>query len=128
MDNLNKENFFDAAGRSFPLAMDSLLQFVDRYKLANTWDKLFNGGFFVQYTGPQKQFEVYTKAPKFHDIPLAMQVGIIIEWIEQLRENGYIGVPPAHYLIHSGLSFNAISVGLRIILSNLQLQLKSQIK
>ena len=85
--NLNKENFFDVAAEKYPKAFDNFSKFIDAYKEKVDWWKLFNDGAIVCNGVPVRN-EDYTHAPKFHDIPFELQVGIIAKWFTTLR---YVG-------------------------------------
>jgi hypothetical protein len=59
MENLGKENFWDAIRDRYPEGFIHFTEWVDRYKEEIGWDKIFAPGV------------------KFHDVPLDIQNGII---------------------------------------------------
>lgn len=63
MNNLNKENFWDSCKKEFPAAMKDFCNWIDDYKKQNDWGNLIG------------------KKVKFHDLPLAMQMGIWNEYL-----------------------------------------------
>lgn len=69
--NLNKE-WWDALHVECPESVERFCKWIDEYKERNGWNDLFNHQPHVQ------GYEAY--APKFHDIPIAMQIGIIMEY------------------------------------------------
>jgi len=71
IQNLTKENFFNALREKCPLAVDYFCQWIDNYKKENNWDELFNGNIQQQYP------LMPTESPKFHELPFEFQNGII---------------------------------------------------
>ena len=71
------ENFFNYLYVKYPEGMKVFCDWVDQYKLAVDWNTLFNSGGILR-TGE-------AKAPKFHELPYALQLGIFFEFI---RWNG----------------------------------------
>jgi hypothetical protein len=59
MENLSKDNFWDAIKDRYPEGFNHFSEWVDKYKEEVGWDKLF------------------APAVKFHDVPLDIQNGII---------------------------------------------------
>lgn len=85
MESLTKKNFWDEMSQKYPNAMKLFLEWVDEYKKVNNFLKLFNGG--IDYTNYfkdeslQKHYtEDTTAIPKLHELPVAMQFGIFLEW------------------------------------------------
>lgn len=72
---MTKENFFNDLGAKFPEAMKLFKTWIDQYKQDNNWQDLFNGW---------ESFE----APKYHDLPLAMQAGIFIQFAQETEWTG----------------------------------------
>lgn len=79
MENLNKENFFNDLQQRFPKAMEHFCKWIDKYKEENSWDELFNDG--KAWAGG------VTIAPKFHDLPYDMQVGVILRYVSEVIEH-----------------------------------------
>lgn len=73
---LTKENFFDEMKEKFPNAMKHFCNWVDEYKKAVNWDKLFSSN--------ENTDQLNSSKYKFHEIPYAMQYGI---WIEYCRQS-----------------------------------------
>jgi hypothetical protein len=88
MDILTKKEFWDPIAERHPKAMEAFMAFVDRYKQHHRWPELFNENV------PERQVRVFipgpplrwedTKAPKFHDLPTAMQFGIFLEFVSMV--------------------------------------------
>lgn len=72
-ENITKENFFNAQREHFPLAVEHFCTWIDKYKELVEWNIIFNDE--ADYTGTPGN------APKFHDIPYEMQLGIILRYI-----------------------------------------------
>ncbi len=80
MINLNKENFWNEMYQKYPLAMKDFCEWMDEYKKREfyidefkrtlTWDELFLNN------------SPTTHKIKFHNLPIAMQMGIWNEYID----------------------------------------------
>jgi hypothetical protein len=86
-DNLTKENFWDRMMATYPNATAAFCQWVDEYKEATEWKKLFNdsGHIYLKDSLGNSTNSFIAAAPKFHDLPHAMQLGI---WIECVCQRG----------------------------------------
>ncbi len=87
MDTLTKENFWDEMEQRYPKAMAHFKEWIDRYKSEHNWEQLFNHGAFMSgkiYPNPHK-----VVAPKYHELPIAMQFGIFLEWIQQFSNQRF---------------------------------------
>lgn len=85
-DNLNKENFWNDLYAKYPKAVQVFCDWIDKYKKENKWDKLFNPNYkFIHSTDEEGTTSTIISEPKFHDLPIALQTGI---WIEFLCERG----------------------------------------
>jgi hypothetical protein len=62
-ENLTKENFFNDIYEKYPSEVQQFCKWVDQYKKKNNWVGLFG-----------------TDEVKFHHLPLAMQIGIFIQF------------------------------------------------
>lgn len=72
MQNLNKENFWNALEQKYPVAMQRFKEWIDAYKNEVDWSELF------------AEYEV-----KLHDIPIEMQLGILLRFVaESLNDMG----------------------------------------
>lgn len=121
--NLNYGNFWENNTLRFPLAIKSLHAFIDEYKAEIKWHDVFAGCLEIlvaDHTDNINTQPIYNRLPdppKFHDIPLDMQTGIIIRWIFKVTENY-----PAHRqqltqgLISQGVELWAIRFNLEWIL------------
>lgn len=69
MESLTKENFWNELNNAYPEQMKEFCAWIDEYKKRVDWDGLFNG-----LKGP------FTSSPKYHDLPIAMQLGIFWEF------------------------------------------------
>ena len=79
MENLNKENFWNELYEKYPLGMKVFCDWIDEYKKKNNWKMLFNSNSEYQNADGKNAI-----APKYHDLPLAMQIGIWIEFCSEL--------------------------------------------
>ena len=70
MDNLNKENFFDALQQKHPAGMAIFCNWIDGYKAGVNWHAIVK------------------EWVKFHDLPYPMQAGIMIEFFKQRHPDG----------------------------------------
>lgn len=92
-DVLTLDNFWNEQKANFPLAVQEWCDWVDEYKKKVGWVHLMNG-------------RVYTHlvAPKVHELPIALQVGLHI----QFRFDK--GLMPGIFEIHSNWKDNFIRV------------------
>lgn len=87
IENLTKENFWNEMQEKYPKAMKKFCDWVDNYKKENDWYSLFNSGWSK---GVSKSNEGHliggekTKAPKYHQLPLALQYGIFVQFTGEL--------------------------------------------
>jgi len=76
--SLTKENFWNDLKEKYPYGVQVFCDWIDEYKEKVKWSELFNDG------SPH-----YAKMgwhnPKYHDLPMAMQIGI---WIQFVAERG----------------------------------------
>jgi hypothetical protein len=73
-------DYFRVLKDKYPLGMQVFLDWIDEYKKAINWKSLFNAGHSTQ---PGLSNSKQTVAPKYHELPGAMQVGIFIEFMKQ---------------------------------------------
>jgi len=93
--SLTKENFWNEMMDKYPHATKMFCDWIDEYKKAVGWDALF-GAYETKPNGKV----VYSRiAPKFHDLPNAMQLGIWIVFVTNIK-GGLI------YSIGNFLKFN----------------------
>lgn len=94
IENLTKENFWNEMQQKYPKAMKKFLDWIDKYKEENNWNKLFNSGLEVwrwndvnnHSKGGERGESV---APKYHELPAAFQAGIFSEFlIDNYTEEG----------------------------------------
>lgn len=72
MENLNKDNFWNEIEQKYPVQFKYFSEWIDNYKESVGWDSLFGNNIdAVHY----KQHQI-----KFHDIPLEMQLGVILRF------------------------------------------------
>ncbi len=86
-ENLNKENFWNEMQQRCPLAMKEFCVWIDIYKEKNKWEDLFNDSYSktnYQYASNGEVTSIDFAFPKFHDLPLAMQMGIWNHYVESL--------------------------------------------
>lgn len=71
-ENLTKENFWNELQEKYPYGMKIFCDWIDEYKKANDWDSLF----------PITKRKKHWMDIKFHHLPLAMQIGIWLEFAQ----------------------------------------------
>jgi aromatic ring-opening dioxygenase catalytic subunit (LigB family) len=74
MEKLTKEDFWNSLKDSCPSEMEKFCQWIDDYKKRVDWKKLFN------YGSPHYSAMGHHN-PKYHDLPVAMQKGILLDYI-----------------------------------------------
>lgn len=67
----------------YPNATKKFCDWIDEYKKEVNWNILFNDGYMKCLEKPIRWID--SSAPKFHDLPHAMQQGI---WLEYLCQRG----------------------------------------
>ena len=72
-DSLTKENFWNAMQSKYPVAMDRFCKWIDEYKNRVHWYDLVNANFKCD-------------APKYHELPLAVQIGIFLQFVSEVNE------------------------------------------
>jgi hypothetical protein len=75
METLTKENFWNEMEQKYPKAMAHFQNWIDGYKQANDWKELFYEG------DADGDHAYYHDAPKYHELPIAMQFGIFLEYV-----------------------------------------------
>lgn len=82
INNLNKANFWDALMIKYPTAVKNFCDWIDQYKKDVNWDEVFNANRpIAKWDGKEGYMsDKSTVAPKFHDIPLEMQYGILLKY------------------------------------------------
>lgn len=74
MENLNKQNYFTPEWKAkYPLASEHFCKWIDEYKKRVNWGKLFNHSMIPSFDDEI----VEIVPPKFHDLPIEMQLGIL---------------------------------------------------
>lgn len=79
---LTNENFWNRMEQKFPKAVEKFDSWSREYKKAVDWDTLFN----ECYIAVNGENLVKKPAPKFHELPLAMQMGIWLEYLLQQED------------------------------------------
>lgn len=82
---LTKENFFDDIEIRYPKAMAQFKTWLDQYKADNHWKELFNEqkiatGSYQSQDGHLESDYKWLLAPKFHELPAALQLGIFLQF------------------------------------------------
>lgn len=78
--NLNLENFWNEMEKNYPDAFKHFSQWIDIYKKEVEWKKLFNEDTIS---------DDYREAPKFHELPLEMQIGILFRYEYEMHQIMY---------------------------------------
>lgn len=69
--SLTKENFWDEMMEKYPVAMKRFCDWIDEYKKRVHWEELF------PFSKVRSGQPVRTK---YHDLPVAMQIGIFMQF------------------------------------------------
>lgn len=85
LTSLTKENFWNDLADKYPEEMKHFCAWIDEYKKRVDWDELFNSNStFIDGAGEG------APAPKYHDLPIAMQIGIFIQYyLENPRKTDF---------------------------------------
>lgn len=85
---LTKDPFWNNLLAKYPGEMNTFLHFIDEYKVAVSWKRLFN-------TGSPHYDQQGWHDPKFHDLPIAFQVGVFLAYLiqEPHRYEFFEGMP-----------------------------------
>lgn len=74
MENLTKENFWNELYEKHPVQMQVFCDWIDEYKKKNRWESLFARGNYIT------DGAVVLRTPKYHELPLSIQIGIFFEF------------------------------------------------
>lgn len=91
-DTLTKENFWDEMEQKYPKAMEHFKEWLSTYKLEHDWDVLFKAGLCphkLEDREPYFKGDNKYPAPKYHELPIAMQFGIFLEWLQQFPKQKF---------------------------------------
>lgn len=83
---LTKENFWNELQEKHPKDMKVFCDWIDEYKKRVEWDKVFHVPQYDIWMGTpdglkQVTGKQFARAPKFHEIPVAMQIGIFFQFV-----------------------------------------------
>lgn len=78
MNSLTKENFWNELHEKYPKSVQQFCDWIDKYKKKVDWNKLFNSDSDWQDANGKN-----APAPKFHDLPIAMQIGILLQYMSE---------------------------------------------
>lgn len=70
METLTKENFWNDLKEKYPEEMKRFCEWIDEYKKRVDWERLFAS-------------TINAQAPKYHDLPIAMQFGIFLQFAKE---------------------------------------------
>jgi hypothetical protein len=87
MQTLTKENFWNLQQKRTPLIMERFCKWIDEYKKQNNWGYLFSGYKKTEDNG--RIIVCYGCFPKYHEIPLAMQIGIFLQFVAEYNNYGF---------------------------------------
>ena len=90
METLTKENFWNDLQEKYPAGMKIFCEWIDKYKGKYGWNNLFG----EHKTFYQGNLVCIGFAPKFHQLPYAMQIGI---WLEFESEMSVRATKPFYY-------------------------------
>lgn len=93
MDKLTKENFWNDLYAKHPSQMKNFCDWVDEYKRRIDWQKLF----FTPHA-------THARDIKYHDLPIAMQIGIFLQYVAEADSYDGIEYPK----VTSKLQFDRI--------------------
>ena len=78
---LSKEKFWNEIEQKYSAQFNHFAAWIDEYKKKVDWEKLFNGDIGYEDTRRNGFGHTITVAPKFHQLPDAMQIGIFIQYV-----------------------------------------------
>lgn len=91
------ESYWDAVRQEHPIGMKIFDRWMDEYKKANDWDALFRNPIGARPTvsndpvidiGLEQRRRDWDRGKvKYHDLPLAMQAGIVLEFFAEYNKN-----------------------------------------
>lgn len=87
MEKLTKENFWNALYEKYPDQVQQFCNWIDEYKKRVNWNMLFNSQSDYQNSDGKN-----APAPKYHDLPIAMQWGIFQQFCAEIHHSGFCGV------------------------------------
>lgn len=112
-ENLSLDNTWNRMKELYPLAMEAFLKWIDEYKESVNWLELFNADKRQFILNDMQPIHVEIKSPKFHDLPLEMQVGIIAKWLFTVKQNNEGANFNPNWLFEKGYT----SLGIRCMLT-----------
>lgn len=108
MENLSRENTWEKFEEMYPRAMKNFHEWIDAYKIEVGWTHLFNPKYISVHISGHAETKLTKDAhPKFHDLPIEMQVGILAKWLEDFNLSGYDKVQ-SQWLLNHGVSLKGI--------------------
>lgn len=113
IENLTKENFWNEMQKEYPKAMKKFCDWIDKYKEENNWERLFNTGYDSGYTLDRDSKMTTTQAPKYHELPLSMQMGIFCQF--QFEEQNSMKSPEFREEILIGESKRGVDYFLNLV-------------
>lgn len=89
MDNLTNENCWNELREQHPALMERFCAWIDDYKVSVDWESLF------QAHPHSVNGRIRNLTPKYHELPLALQIGIMWQFMAAVEEDddfnaGYI--------------------------------------
>lgn len=78
--SLTKENFWNEMYEKYPDAMKTFCAWIDEYKERVKWDSLFYNESDDFY-----EYAVKGRRIKYHDLPIAMQIGIFLQFVSEVN-------------------------------------------
>ena len=83
MESLTKENFWNELAEKYPAQMKKFCDWIDEYKKRINWNELFNKFYSTNGSAVPEIMNV----PKYHDLPVAMQIGIFFQFTVEQEQN-----------------------------------------
>lgn len=105
MELLIKENFWNEMEQKYPKAMAHFNEWIDKYKTEHDWEQLFGED---PPTGISEGN--WIKAPKYPELPIAMQFGIFIEWYYETLKSLF----PSSNMAYTGEPNRSIEFALQL--------------
>lgn len=113
LENLTKENFFNRMQQQYPEAMEIFCNWIDEYKKAVNWNSLFNSNSDFQDSNGKN-----APALKYYDLPLAMQYGIWLQFINEYALQNKIGICS----VGRGFTFQNVCIAIETNLRSINAQ------
>lgn len=81
-DSLTKENFWNKLYEKYTGEVQQFCDWIDEYKKRVEWNLIFR-----ERHGRDAEENVTYQKPKYHDLPIGMQIGIFIQYTQETADS-----------------------------------------